>query len=638
MMKFPKVLLIAPTYINEPNTMYFPIGISYLCSYLNKKGFEIDGLNMNNYGFEKGLYVLKNKILNNNYDVIGIGGLTIAFEQIDILVKELRKITYAQIVLGGGITACESEIVIKEIKPNYIVISEAELIFEELLLHIVSPEKFTIPKGVWKLDENNDITYKNNESYSIENLDDLPFPNYEIMGIDKFIELQSGQEWRHHKTDPNIGKYIPISASRSCPFKCTFCYHAGMGKYRKHSVQYAVKFIKILKERYNITHFSIYDELFSLNKKRVLEFCEAIKDLNITFECQLRVDQIDLEMLLLMKQSGCIEISYGIESGSDKIIDSMQKKITTKQIENALNLTKIAKIGIQGNFLYGDPLETQETLKESLNFQERNKLYFNDWSMVIPYPGTVLHSLALSKNLIKDRLKFIKDVANTSKYLWESPINLTNFTDKEFINNYSKLRELNDENHRKVLTKISKSEIINENSSYLEVICPNCSIETSYKNFSFPFSSKNLFTDKESFYGFLGINLVCPHCRQKHHLLPKDIPHISILFKDFEDKLDKFIVDNKDIVVMPALDRYFYSIKSDTKLLDIVPFKVFDSRDYRINDTFLGKSIEKLTKENLENIIDKAFLIYPWIEAEKAYKLLIDLEIPEEKILMWNKN
>lgn len=636
MMKFPKILLIAPTYVNEPNTMYFPIGISYLCSYLETKGFEVDGLNMNNYGFEKGLNELKTKIFNNNYEVIGIGGLTIAFNQIDILVKELRKITSAQIVLGGGITACESEIVIKEIKPNYIVISEAELIFEELLLYIFSPEKYNIPKGVWKLD-NGDIVYKNNDSYSIENLDDLPFPNYEIMGIDKFIELQSGQEWRHHKTDPYVGKYIPISASRSCPFKCTFCYHAGMGKYRKHSVQYAIKFIKILKEKYNISHYSIYDELFSLNKKRVLEFCEAIKNLNITFECQLRVDQIDLEMLLLMKEAGCREISYGIESGSDKIIDSMQKKINTKQIENALNLTKIAKIGIQGNFLYGDPLETEDTIRESLDFQERNKLYFNDWSMVIPYPGTVLHNLALSKNLIKNRLKFIKDVANTSKYLWESPINLTNFTDKDFINNYSKLRELNDENHRKVLTKIKDSALVDKNSSYLKVECPNCNVETIYEKFLFPFSSKNLFNDKESFYGFLGINLVCPNCRQKHHLLPKNIPHISVLFENFENKLEKFVSDNKDIVVMPALDRYFYSIKSDTKLLNIIPFKVFDSRDYRINELFLSNTVEELSKDNIEKVKDKAFLIYPWVEAEKAYKLLISSGISEDRILMWNK-
>lgn len=630
MIKFPKVLLIAPSYITEPNTMYFPIGISYLCSYLEKKGVVVDGFNMNNFGLEKGLDKLKEKISNNNYDVIGIGGLTIAFEQIDILVKELRKLTNAQIVLGGGITACESDIVIKEIKPNYMVISEAELIFEELLLHISA-------QGVWKLDKNGDIVYKNSESYSVEKLDDLPFPNYEMMGIDKYIELQTGQEWRHHKTDPFIGKSIPISASRSCPFKCTFCYHAGMGKYRKHSVEYAIKFIKTLKEKYSVSHYSIYDELFSLNKKRVLEFCEGIKNLNITFECQLRVDQIDLEMLLLMKEAGCTEISYGIESGSDKIIDSMQKKITTKQIENALNLTRKARIGIQGNFLYGDPLETEETIEESLNFQEKNKLYFNDWSMVIPYPGTVLHNLALSKDLIKNRLEFIKVVSNTSKYLWTSAINLTNFSNKEFLNNYSYLRELNDKNHRKILTKIKTSKIINKNSSYLEVECPNCNKETIYQNFPFPFNSENIFTDKESFYGFLGINLVCPNCRQKHHLLPKDIPHISILFRNFENEFENFLSKNNEIIVMPAIDRYFYSIKSDTQMLDINPFKVFDLRDYRINDIFLGKVVEKLNEKNLRNVKDKAFIIYPWVEANTAYNLLIKSGVPKEKILMWNK-
>ncbi|RXJ98219.1 hypothetical protein CRU98_10685 [Arcobacter sp. CECT 8986] len=636
-MKLPKILLIAPTYINSANTMYFPIGMAYLCSYLEKKGFEIDGINMNNYGLEKGLEKVSTLLKSKKYDVIGIGGLTIAFEQIEYLIKKLRCLSDAKIVLGGGITACESEIVIKEIKPDYMIISEGELIFEELLYHIADIKK-PLPKGSWSFNLNrSEIEYQNNESYSINELDELPFPDYEKMEIDKFIDIQSGEIWSHHKVDPFVGKYIPISASRSCPFKCTFCYHSGMGKYRKHSVDYATEFIKRLKEKYKITHFLIYDELFSLNKKRVIEFCEKIKKLNISFMCQLRVDQIDLEMLKTMKDAGCIEISYGIESGSNKVIESMQKKITAEQIENAIKLTREAKIGIQGNFLYGDPAETEETIKDSLKFQEKNKLYFSDWSMVLPYPGTVLHNIALSKNLINDRVQFIKDIANTSKYLWNSPINLTNFSDKEYIERYSMLKEINDKNHRKVLTKIIEAKDIDSKHSYLKVSCPTCNYESEYENFPFPFNKENLFKNKESFYGFLGINLVCPNCRSKHHLLPKQIPHISKEFKLFESKLKNFIKKNKNIVVMPAIDRYFSAIKDDTNLFNISVNGVLDSREYRIGDKFLNSKVEKLSKETILKYSNKSFIIYPWVEYEKAYNLLISNGIQKEKILMWNK-
>ncbi len=636
-MSLSKILLIAPTYIAVPNTMYFPIGIGYLCSYLEKEGFNVDGINMNNLGVEKGIEELSRLLKNKEYDVIGIGGLTIAFEQIEYLIKKLRDLSNAKIVLGGGITACESEIVIKEIKPDYMVISEGEIIFKELLFHLLDSSN-PLPKGVWSLNSKTcTIDYKNNESNSIEKLDELPFPDYEKMGIDKFLELQSGQVWSHHKVDPFIGKYIPVSASRSCPFKCTFCYHAGMGKYRKHSVEYATKFIKKLKDKYKINHFSIYDELFSLNKKRVIEFCEKIKELNITFMCQLRVDQVDLEMLKKMKEAGCIEISYGIESGSDKVIESMQKKISAEQIENAINLTREAKIGIQGNFLYGDPVETEETINESLRFQEKNRLYFSDWSMVLPYPGTVLHNLALSKNLIKDRVQFIKDIANTSKYLWNKPINLTSFSDKEYINKYSMLKEINDKNHRKVLTRIIEAKELDTKNSYIKVSCPTCEHKSTYTKFPFPFNQENLFKNKESFYGLLGINLVCPNCRNKHHLLPKEIPHIGKKFTEFENKLKEFIKKNKKVVVMPAIDRYYNAIKDDTALFNISISAVLDSREYRINDKFLNNEVEKLCEKNIKKYNKEAFIIYPWVEYEKAYNLLISNNIPKDKILMWNE-
>lgn len=635
-MKLPKVLLIAPTYIENPNTMYFPIGMSYLCSYLTSKGFEVDGFNMNNYGLTKGWEQLSKILENTSYDVIGVGGLTIAFEPMEALLKNLRMLSEAKIVLGGGITACESELVIQEIQPDYMIISEAELIFEELLLHIAEPLTYALPKGTWSY-KNKNIEVANSDSYAIENLDDLPYPDYEKMGIRKFIELQTGEVWSHHKVDLSTGKYIPVSASRSCPFKCTFCYHAGMGKYRKHSVEYAVSFIKRLKEKYAINHFLIYDELFSLNKKRVMEFCNAVKPLNITFMCQLRVDQVDLEMLQNMKDAGCLEISYGIESGSNVIIDSMKKQITSEQIANAIKLTRQVHIGIQGNFLFGDPMETDETIKESLAFQEKHRLYFSDWSMVIPYPGTVLHSMALEKNMIKDRVQFIKDVADTSKYLWNTPINLTQYSNKDFINRYAQLRELNDENHRKVLSEITQSKVIDEKHSNMRVKCPYCSTQTEYKHFPFPFNiQQHVYNDRASFYGFLGINIVCPKCREKHHLLPKNIEHVKPYFKMFEEKLARFVSNHKDIVVMPAIDRYFSAIKEDTSMLDLTPIAVLDTREYRIDDWFLDQQVQPLNKDNIKKLEEKFFIIFPWVEAQKAYDLLIENGVKKDQILAWN--
>jgi hypothetical protein len=412
-----------------------------------------------------------------------------------------------------------------------------------------------------------------------------------------------------------------------------------MGTYRKHSVEYAVNFIKKMLSDYPvIKHVEIYDELFSSDKARVIQFCELIEPLNITFFCQLRVDQIDENMLNKMKKAGCTEISYGIESGSQLVIDSMQKKITVEQTENALELTKKAKITIQGNFLFGDPAETEETVKESIAFQERNKLYFNDWSMVIPYPGTVLHSIALSKGMIKDRVQFIKNVADTSKYLWNSPINLTLFDDDRYMSLYSDLRQLNDVNHRKIRSKIIDKKYLDKSNSSMIIQCPNCDMITNYDKLPYPLNSDlKLELDRGSFFGFLGINLVCPDCRQKHHLISKEIPHVSRVFSEFNKKLHEFILQNKnDIVLMPAMDRHFQAVLEYLDIGEIEPFAVLDSRDYRLDKEFFGKKIEKLNIENIKKLNDKKFIILPWVEYQQVYKKLIENGIKDENILIWN--
>lgn len=636
-MKQLKVLLIAPTYIDTPNTMYFPIGMAYLASYIRSKGYLVDALNMSNYGLENGLEKLQSKLQSEDFDVIGIGALTVAFEQIEKLIKNLRRMSNAKIVIGGGVTSCESELVIKNLLPDYMVISEGEIIFEQLLNHIKNPGNYGLPKGTWSIKDKKVIA--NNESNAIANLDDLPFPDYDLLGIAEFMKLQSAGSLNYHKLDTSVGKYMPISASRSCPFKCTFCHHAGMGDYRKHSVDYAMKFIKKMLAEHKVKHLSIYDELFSANKQRVMEFCEQLRPLGVTFMCQLRVDQVDKEMLMTMKKAGCIEISYGIESGSEEVIKSMNKKIHVHQIENAIRLTREAKIGIQGNFLFGDPVETKETIQESLDFQERNKLYFIDWSMVIPYPGTALHSLALSKQMIDDRVQFIKNVADTSKYLWNSPINLTNFSDEEYLSIYAELRELNDINHRKILSKIIRANVIDTAHSFLEIECPHCRHRQKYENFPFPFNTNvNMTEDRSSFYGFLGINLVCPECRDKHHLLPKNIPHIKTIFEKFDNALKVFVEHSEnDIVIMPAMDRYFNSVAKDTSALDIKPFAVLDTRAYRIDKEFLGVKIQELNRNSITALKDKKFIILPWVEYENAYKTLLDNGVDKKKILSWNK-
>ena len=156
---------------------------------------------------------------------------------------------------------------------------------------------------------------------------------------------------------------------------------------------------------------AIVDELFSLKRRRLLEFCERIKQFDVKWMVQLHVNSACDETIRAMKDSGCVFISYGIESMSQPILESMQKKSKVPRIQEALELTYEHKIGIQGNILFGDSAETPETANESMHWWSQNRHFQINLTPLIVFPGSRL-SEALRDGLIddKDRLGFITDI------------------------------------------------------------------------------------------------------------------------------------------------------------------------------------------------------------------------------------
>ena len=179
---------------------------------------------------------------------------------------------------------------------------------------------------------------------------------------------------------------------------CTFCFRLMGRGYRVRSIDNVMNEINYLVHNYKINELNIFDDMFSADKPRVLEFCKRIKAYNIRWSCQLRVNIASEELLKAMKDSGCYLISYGFESGSGQILKSMEKNITVEMIENAVNLTKKNKIEIQGNFIFGDPAETIETMKITIKFIKRVFKTTLVWiGFIVPYPGTILYEKFISR-------------------------------------------------------------------------------------------------------------------------------------------------------------------------------------------------------------------------------------------------
>jgi len=630
-----KILLISPSYAEGENAAYFPLGLASLTAYIRQFGYEVIPHNMNNYDAPNRYAVLKSLLVSRNVDVIGIGGLTIAYSAIKQIIGFCRRYSQAPIVLGGGITSCESELVMRTLMPDYMVLGEGEIIFAELLQAIKSDLPKHLVKGIWYWRGAEPVA--TGEGESPELLDALPAPDLDGFGISRYLAIQSGNTFSYHVSRTDQGKVIPISASRSCPYRCTFCYHAGMGNYKQFSMEYVIRNMEHCIEQYHVHSFMIYDELFSASKKRISKFCHEVcaRKLNIFWYCQLRVDQLDPDVLRQMKQAGCLHISLGIESGSDRVLASMNKKITTRQIAEAVRMIREAQIGIQANFLFGDPAENQDTLAESLRFQEENELYFTDWSMVIPYPGTQLYQRALQAGKIPDRLSFLQEMGRISSYIWNNRINLTQMPDDEYHSTYVRLRELNDRHHRKKSAEVRVGAIADATHSEVVLECPACHYNQRLV-LPYPPEQRAGRFDLRTVVAVPGMNFVCSACKRKMHIKACRIPHVQPLYAIFQERLHDFRERGVPVVLMPAMDRYWGVFSEDVDCSGLNVVAVMDSRPHQFGKSFMDCRVETLSVDTVQQYEQAVFIILPWIEYARALDVLASARIDRQRILCWN--
>lgn len=276
-------------------------------------------------------------------------------------------------------------------------------------------------------DVNGLIIKQKNELYSltkrreeIMELDTIPYPDYDGFEYNDLLDKTIGLDLYSGYSE-RLGY---ISLSRSCPFNCTFCFHPSGTKYRRRKFDNVFKEIDYLLEKFDIHNLMISDELFLGNMDDAVEFCREIKKRNIGFAVSLRVDMVNKDILELLKDSGCFQIGFGIESADNRILKSMNKHINISQIENALKICYDIGLNCQGNFIFGDQAETLETAQNTITWWQANPQYNISLHMIVCYPGSILYDVACAKGIIKDKVQFIKDGCPL--------INVSKLTDTEY--------------------------------------------------------------------------------------------------------------------------------------------------------------------------------------------------------------
>jgi radical SAM superfamily enzyme YgiQ (UPF0313 family) len=271
---------------------------------------------------------------------------------------------------------------------------EAEEGFSKLVGHFLSGGKASgendfevfssIPGMVYK--EGSGVLRANPKHYTDE-LDRFGFPDWDLIGPTRYFKTCHGVFYKH-------GRFASIFTSRGCNQSCSFCVaHGIMGrKIRRRSVHHVIGEIKMLQNKYGIREFHILDDNFTARKSYVIDFCKALIDsgIRIAWACPngVRLDSLDEEVLDWMKKSGCYSITAGIESGSQRVLDSMNKNLKLSRSEQVLRLIKRKGFRTAGFFILGYPGETEEEMLATIRFSTKLPLDVADFSNFIPLPGS----------------------------------------------------------------------------------------------------------------------------------------------------------------------------------------------------------------------------------------------------------
>lgn len=434
-----KVLLINPPIREWSKPNVLPLGLGYIASILLEKEHAVEVLDINGYRFNR--EEVEAKIKTAAFDVVGIGGIVTTYKYIKWLIMLIKKYhPNKKVIVGGSVGTSIPQIILSKTEADIVCIGEGEITIGEIIAALETDDSLKNVKGIWFKEADGQV-FSNGNRPPIKDLDSIPFPAWDMFPVATYLKNPVGapnrNKWIDGATDEAAPLSINLFATRGCPYRCIYCYHDFMGqKYRHRSPANIIAEIRILYERYKIPYYHFIDDEFVMEKDFVYDFCRLIKDFSqeigqrITWGCAGRVNLMTEDLITAMAEAGCVLIGYGIESGSQQMLDLIKKQVTVEQAKNAIRLTKKHLGWADCSFMIGYPGETKETIQETIDFCKELDLTPEVIFFITPYPGTELYSLALQQGQIKDEEAYVLDLGEQGEKI---RVNFTKFSDEELF-------------------------------------------------------------------------------------------------------------------------------------------------------------------------------------------------------------
>jgi len=420
------VVLANPPYPEDvPQAVFIPLGISYLTAVLEQNGYEVDVVDCQVSRASQN--ELEDEFRRLNPDIVGATAATVTYlPALQILKAAKAALPNCLTMIGGPhVTVLDKRTFTESSEVDIVVRGEGEQTMLELARLVSDGNLKSLSEVAGITFKKNGQVYRTPNRPFLEDIDVLPYPAHKHFDVSRYRI--------------NGKLYMPIITSRGCPFNCAFCLASEMcGRgFRARNPSKVVDELEWLRDSFGAGAFAFYDDTFTFDLKRAIAICDEMKarKFDLPWDCRTRVDKVSKELLTKLRSTNCQLIHFGVESGSQQMLNTMLKGTTVEQNANAIKLAKESDILVAISLVIGYPGETPEMLQRTIDFIHETKPDYVYMCEAVPYPGTRLYDyvkelgLELSENwnqyheqtqVFKNKLLPMEKLEETKKALYDS--------------------------------------------------------------------------------------------------------------------------------------------------------------------------------------------------------------------------
>ena len=512
-----RILFVNPSLRPGGRFLYLPVGLGYVMTYVKEHGYKFDLLDVDagNYSND---YVEK-YFIKNKYDIVCMGSIVTHYKWIKWCVNTIKKHQPdCKVILGNSVGGSIPEVIFKTTEVDIVLYGEAEVTLVELLDAIRKNKSFGdiiephveiphtnkgypatikgtgIPGIIYRT--KNNLIVNNRKRKAVKNIDDFPFPDWELFDIETYLKvgkrLSASYSWYYKPEDAIV---MPVNTARGCVFKCTFCHYVyWQDPYRHRSAENVIAEMKQNMKKYNANFFNFWDDLTFHKLGPAEKFVNKIieSDLKVHWTASIRADLMGkdkdskgkiiprderLELAKKFVKAGCVHVGFSLESGNDKILEAMNKKVKSGYFNEQINICREAGLMANTSIIVGYPQETLETIAETMSKLEALKVYPST-GFLLALPETGMWKYAIENNYITDIDRYLTEITERQDF----SLNLTEMSDEQLkaetmkwleklnksFNNLSKDKLIKTDGHDNYDKKLidSRQKVLKETMNY----------------------------------------------------------------------------------------------------------------------------------------------------------------------------